>query len=238
MTRHLAVPALLCVGLLVATAGCGSGGARSRAASEGCEPSTTTLGATAEATPSTETDVDAELLSLARGAVVRVETSSGKFELGTAFRTVGGALVTARHVPESNSVRLSTSVGTDLTATVSAVSPENDLASMTGPAGDGLTLASSDPPPATPVWVAGYPFGSPLRLVRGSVLDYTAGGPFGESGRLMRSDVPLKTGNSGSPVLDSSGEVVGLAFGIESDNSDSLIVPISSVRHFLGVSCH
>jgi len=117
------------------------------------------------------------------------------------------------------------------------VSSGDDLASMTGAAGVGLTLAPADPPRASPVWVAGYPLGGALKLVRGTVLNYTSGGPFGESGRLMRSDAPLKSGNSGSPVLDASGRVVGVAFGVESDNSDALIVPVSTVRHFLAAGC-
>ena len=153
----------------------------------------------------------------------------------------GGAstprLVTNRHVAGGRlSAELSTWDGTDLGATISHVSSVSDLASMTGPAGDGLALALSDPRPATPVWVAGYPGGGALQLIRGTVLDYTDGRGYGEAGRLVRSDVPLMHGSSGSPVMNSSGEVVGVAFGVESDNSEALIVPASTVRRFLSAS--
>ena len=99
-----------------------------------------------------------------------------------------------------------------------------------------MPLALSDPPPATPVWVAGYLGRGALQLIRGTVLGYTDGRLYGEAGRLIRSDAPIKHGSSGSPVMDSSGEVVGIAFAVELDNSEALIVPVSTIRRFLSGS--
>jgi len=153
---------------------------------------------------------------------------------GTAFREVSGTLVTNRHVAGSSiSIQLSTWDGTDLMATVNHVSVVSDLASVSLVPGRGLTLAQTDPPPSSPVWVAGYPEGNELQLTTGTVLDYVDGGRFGQTGQVMRSDAEIKPGNSGSPVLDASGEVIGVAFATEVDNHDTLIIPASSVARFL-----
>ena len=66
--------------------------------------------------------------------------------------------------------------------------------------------------PGTPLWVIGYPDvgGGSITIVQGAVTGYTsAGGTLGKD--LLKTDAAISFGNSGGPVLDEKGELIGVA---------------------------
>ncbi len=71
---------------------------------------------------------------------------------------------------------------------------------------------AGDPSPGTPLWVIGYPDvgGGSITIVQGAVTGYTsAGGTLGKD--LIKTDAAISFGNSGGPVLDAKGELLGIA---------------------------
>jgi S1-C subfamily serine protease len=49
----------------------------------------------------------------------------------------------------------------------------------------------------------------------------------------MRVTNSVRPGNSGGPLLDSSGEVVGVVFGVEISTQDGLVIPVSALSQYL-----
>lgn len=99
-----------------------------------------------------------------------------------------------------------------------------------------VPLARSFPPPGTAVVVIGHPY----NLVR-SLVPTVTGGPrreiAGAHGAELQLDGPLAEGNSGGPVVDLDGRLVGIAYGTihaaEPGPTFSLAVPVDLVRAFL-----
>jgi S1-C subfamily serine protease len=54
-----------------------------------------------------------------------------------------------------------------------------------------------------------------------------------DASAVMRLSSPIAPGNSGGPVLDASGTVVGVVFGIETATGNGLAVPASAVRRLV-----
>jgi S1-C subfamily serine protease len=77
--------------------------------------------------------------------------------------------------------------------------------------------------------VAGYPLGGALTLTRGKIVDFVNGRPFGVDGRVMRITAQIKHGNSGGPVMDGQGRVIGIVFAIEIKSGLGLAIPLSSI---------
>jgi serine protease Do len=85
------------------------------------------------------------------------------------------------------------------------------------------------------VFAVGHPWGQPWVVTAGVVSGL---GPFAVPGRAhpgshIRSDVKLAPGNSGGPLLDARGEIVGVnAMVIGGDLS--VAIPSDVVRRWLG----
>lgn len=129
------------------------------------------------------------------------------------FVTADGYAVTNEHVlrgPRSLWVRIG---GKDLPLQVVDVDPANDLAlikveAVTRP----IPIAAGEPAKGEDVTALGYPIvramGTELKATFGRV--NALSGLRGD-GRHLQIDTPLQPGNSGGPVLNSRGEVVGVA---------------------------
>jgi S1-C subfamily serine protease len=195
----------------------------------------TTVEATATTTAATTTTLDTgdRLLAEARQFVYRVR-SVACLATGSSFATRQG-IVTNRHVASgSTSLELSTWAGTDFNATVRSISGGPDLTLLSSSfSQDAATLSTSAVLPGTEVWVAGYPEGNQLSVFAGIVMDYTSGAMFDEPGQVMEITNPVEPGNSGSPLLDSEGQVVGVVFAIETATGDGLAIPASTLAKFL-----
>lgn len=171
------------------------------------------------------------MLEAGRQFVFRVRNSAC-LETGTAF-SAGGQIVTNRHVAAGASqLDMATWDGSDFKAQVSVHSDAADLALVDGipPNETFATLATADPAAGEAVWVVGYPLGNQLSVSDGKVLRVLAGAPFGIAGPVLELSNRVQPGNSGSPVLDSSGDVVGVAFATEVANGDGLAIPVSALH--------
>lgn len=186
----------------------------------------------ASATPASSQD--SMILQRARQWVFRVRNENC-LAVGTAF-AASGEIVTNRHVAAgASTLDLATWEGQDFSSQVAAHDDTEDLALLDGvpPEDSYATLATADPTRGTPVWVAGYPLGDQLTVTSGKVLGMVSGQPFGLDGSVLEINDPIQHGNSGSPLLDSSGDVVGVVFAIDTINHDGLAMPVSSLRSLL-----
>jgi S1-C subfamily serine protease len=81
--------------------------------------------------------------------------------------------------------------------------------------------ATTGPEPAVgaAVTAVGYPLGGALTITHGKVLAYLDGNTLDPSiafnGQVMEVSAPVKHGNSGGPLLDSQGRLVGVVFAAQ-----------------------
>jgi serine protease Do len=155
----------------------------------------------------------AALVEALRQSVVRVNAAYGH-GAGVIW-TSDGLVVTNHHVVSRDYAEVELVDGRRLRATVVARDPENDLAALQLPAED---LSAAPVGDATALRVGelivavGHPFG-----VRGTATLGIVSAPVGPAwwGRrrreLLQADVDLAPGNSGGPLADVGGRVVGIA---------------------------
>lgn len=151
---------------------------------------------------------------------VRYEGQGSGFVIDSA-----GYILTNHHVVEGvGQIEVTLSDGRQLPAEILGVDPPTDLAVLKVPALDLLPVEwgnSENVVVGTPVWAAGSPFGLQQTVTFGIIsgkhrVDFR-GTRYEQSviggtayGDLMQSDVALNPGNSGGPLVNSMGEVVGV----------------------------
>lgn len=108
------------------------------------------------------------------------------------------------------------------------VDPDVDiaiLASQTPARRAGLALRSN-PKLKEPVTIFGYPLAGNAakngRVAVGVVLEFSS------DARVLATNASVLPGNSGSPVLDQSGAVVGVVFGI--NNKRTFAIPVDAIK--------
>lgn len=138
---------------------------------------------------------------------------------------------------------------------------ENDLCAVEPlPGYDGLSIGSK-PLVGEPVWAIGYPLGESLNITGGRVKDYGTTSLVSEipvsecSGPRLKkesmqiwffiidvcivtfdsvqTDLVIYGGNSGSPMLNIWGHVVGVVFAADTRSNWGRVVPLSYVEKFL-----
>lgn len=178
---------------------------------------------------------DNAILAEARQFVFRARNDAC-LSTGTAFafdRTV----VTNRHVAAgTSSLQLATWSGTDFSASVAGHSGSVDLARLAAawPGGTVPPPAGvSSPPVGSVVYVTGYPQGDQLTVTSGTVTGITTAPDLGVSGPILQISDQVKPGNSGSPLLDETGRVVGVVFALDSDTGAGLAMPLATLQSFL-----
>lgn len=178
---------------------------------------------------------DQQMLDLARGFVLRVRNVDCAL-LGTAF-VAASYLFTNRHViAGATRVELSAWDGHDFTASVLGHGGDVDLAQLdpTVLRGDSPALIGGpEPVPGDLVYVAGYPEGDQLTVSSGSVLGTIPGSRVGMTGQILLMSNQVEPGNSGSPVLNTQGQVVGVVFGLALKTHYALAIPVSSLSDFI-----
>jgi S1-C subfamily serine protease len=103
--------------------------------------------------------------------------------------------------------------------------PNNDVAlirTASPLSGHTFQLAGTVPPVGTPVGVIGYPEGGPLSFSQGTVsgLNRTIEVAGTAHANMIQTDAPIDPGNSGGPLIDLEGRVVGLVDAVNSRAAD------------------
>ena len=125
-----------------------------------------------------------------------------------------GYIITNNHVIEGCQKVVVHSKGKELPVTVVTYDPQNDLALLKGDFRPSIVfpLSSNRPELLQDVYVAGYPFGdkfsTSVKVTKGIISSLTG---LGNNFSNIQIDAALQSGNSGGPILDELGNVVGVA---------------------------
>jgi len=174
-----------------------------------------------------------ELLARVRPLLALV--SNGRRGAGAGVLAGDGLVLTNLHVVgRARSVQVQLEDGSSYDARVIASDPQVDLALLQIPSnGHAAAVFSSEKPrPGELVYAFGHPWGQ-RNVLTGGVLSAVTSlrGRHGEV-PVLRADVQLAPGNSGGPLLNASGEVIGLnamIFG----GDQSVAIPASLLQSFL-----
>lgn len=174
--------------------------------------------------------------------------SCGQEVVGSAVAIDAHTLVTNRHVIAGAGVlELDAWDGTSIQADVAQARSGRLVDVGIVEVSDTLpAVARTGPPPTRgePVTVVGYPLGGPLTLTAGKVAGYIDGrtlGPLGFDGRVIEVSATVHHGNSGGPLLDARGRVVGIVYAGQfaggatqaSASELGLAIPINAVARLL-----
>ena len=150
----------------------------------------------------------------------------------TGFVVAGGAIVTNEHVVRRGEVVIDTGTA-KIPTTIDRVDAFNDLALLIPSAelaAKPLPIAETSPTPGASVLAIGNPAGLERTISSGIVSAVRV-----EEGReLLQITAPLSPGSSGGPILNTNGEVVGVAVGILTEGQNlNFAVPASLVWRLL-----
>lgn len=133
--------------------------------------------------------------------------------LGTAFYIGDGDYLTAAHLATGHTTARLRNEGNDFPVTVSAIDPLNDLALLraSGSPSEPLQLRTDvDIRPGEVVAAVGYPLFEEYRAsITGGLVSRIS--EVRGLGLLIQTDAPINRGNSGGPLVDQCGRVVGMA---------------------------
>lgn len=174
----------------------------------------------ARAIPAEVSPAVAELVDRVRPSVVQIRSDGRGSGTGVIWRP-DGAIVTNDHVVAhaGDKIQVGLTDGRTLDAQVVARAPELDLALLSVPA-QGLPAAAAGDSRGLRVgelvFAVGHPWGQPW-VVTAGIVSGVGEAPVRSGGQgapatapYIRSDVRLAPGNSGGPLLNARGEVVGI----------------------------
>jgi putative serine protease PepD len=253
VNRHTFLRRVLPIGAALAI-GSGAGAAIYAGTTGGSSSAPVTVVASVAAQPAAATTTSLTQLykNVAPGVVdIVVNTSSGGFgdqgaqAEGSGFVVdTSGDIVTNQHVVNgATAIKVRFQNGNSVKATLVGTDPSTDIAviKVNVPASElhPLTFGSSSAVEVgQPVAAIGSPFGLPETLTSGivSALNRTISAPnnFSISGAIQ-TDAPINHGNSGGPLLNSSGQVIGVNAQIESDSGGNdgvgFAIPSDAVKN-------
>lgn len=175
-------------------------------------------------------------LAAAKNSVVVLEVPGGH---GSGF-LVGnsGYILTNHHVTtDLTTVRVIFANGSKTEGRVLKTDPRQDVAlvQIDSPPVSGLPFRLEDVPAATDVYAIGAPFDTKYQgsLTKGIVSGYRKD----KKGRWLQSDAAINGGNSGGPLVDNQGRVVGMcSSGMgETDSGINFFVPIADAFNVMGM---
>lgn len=172
----------------------------------------------------------AAVLRAAREFTVRIRAlGCDRLGTGSGFVLDDGLIVTNRHVVgQPRDVAISTWDGRSFEARVDGIALDADLA-VIRVVGLDLPVATVRVEPAVigePIAVIGYPGGGGATITTGEVLGLTDGPILGEQVPAIRVDAEVRPGNSGGPLIDAEGRVIGVIFALTGPDGDGLAVPV------------
>lgn len=166
--------------------------------------------------------------------VVRIDaTTCGGGGVGSGFLLSPRLVATVGHVVAGASAIDVTLGNHTSSGRLVGMDPNTDVALIRLAArlrGHGFQLSGTIPPVGTPVGVIGYPEGGPRSFSQGTVsgLDRTIEVAGAAHANMLQTDAPIDPGNSGGPLIDLEGQVVGLVDAISTKSSDiGFAVPAS-----------
>ena len=125
-----------------------------------------------------------------------------------------GYVITNHHVIDGCEKVVVHTKGKELPVTLVTYDPQNDLALLKGDFRPKTVFALSDSRPELlqDIYVAGFPFGdkfsTSVKVTKGIISSLTG---LGNNFSNIQIDAALQSGNSGGPILDDFGNVVGVA---------------------------
>lgn len=174
--------------------------------------------------------------TLLRASVLTIEagTSSGS---GFLISRQGYVLTNQHVVKGQRFVKLRLASGRELVGEVVQEQSARDVALIRTETGlDPLPLRSGDLAPGETVYALGSPLGEKFSgsLTRGIVSAYRTR----DGQRFIQSDVAILQGSSGGPLLDESGQAVGLAQSVATAGQGRInfFIPIADALKALGVT--
>lgn len=151
--------------------------------------------------------------------VVNVSLEGSTTRVGSGFAVTEEEVVTARHlVIDADQVLIRDISGRTLPAAVVGTDARTDLALLRVP-GAGLRPVALDPSPERPVGDTVIAIGNPYGLSHSLAVGVVGGrgrrlqGAVEEGVDYLQLSIPLNPGNSGGPVFDEQGRVVGVLSG-------------------------
>ena len=174
----------------------------------------------------------ADLAARLRASTVEVRSEERGGGSGVIWRT-DGLIITNHHVAQTDHPTVVLADGRSFPSRVTARDPERDLAALQIEATD-LPAAEIGDSAALRVGhlvlAMGHPLGIKGALTMG-IVHAVSGGGSGPA-RWVQADVSLAPGNSGGPLVDVEGRVVGINSMIA--GGLALAVPSNAVTRFLG----
>lgn len=177
-----------------------------------------------------------ELLTRVRPVLAIVQ--SGRRGAGAGVLAGDGLVLTSHHVvARGRSFKIKLDDDASYEARVLSRNPEVDLALLSISANGHPTAVFSErnPRPGELVFAFGHPWGQRAVLTGGVLSAVTAARTKGGDIPVLRTDARLAPGNSGGPLLNAAGEVIGLnamIFG----GDQGIAIPASVIREFLGMA--
>lgn len=177
-----------------------------------------------------------DLLSRVRPALVVVH--NGRRGAGAGVLVGEGLVLTSHHVvARGRSFKATLDDGATYEARALSHEPETDLALLSVPAsGHPVAIFSErEPRPGELVYAFGHPWGHRAVLTGGVLSAVTVARTKNGQIPILRTDARLAPGNSGGPLLNAAGEVIGLnamIFG----GDQGIAIAASAIRTFLGMA--
>jgi len=125
-----------------------------------------------------------------------------------------GYIITNHHVIEGCQEVIIHTKEKDIKTRIISFDPQNDLALLKGDFRPKtvFALSNSRPELLQDIYVAGYPFGdaisSSIKVTKGIISSLTG---IGNNFSNIQIDAALQSGNSGGPIIDDNGNVIGVA---------------------------
>ncbi|WP_324653115.1 serine protease [Georgenia sp. H159] len=159
----------------------------------------------------------------------------GSLATGSGFALDERTVITNRHVvDEADRIQITTYDGTEIDAVSAGAADLADLALLrtAEPLTDVPGLAEVDAEVGEQITVVGYPRGGKLTTASGSVLGYELDDLGSDLGTVGRTNAEVDHGSSGSAVLGSDGQVVGVVYAMDVWGN-SYMVPVSTLHDLL-----
>jgi S1-C subfamily serine protease len=161
----------------------------------------------------------ADVLRSAREFTVRIRTvGCERLGTGSGFVLENGLIVTNRHViGQPRTVAISTWDGRSFDARVEGISLDADLAIIEVSTTDlpAATLRTGPVAVGESIAVIGYPGGGSATITTGRLVSISEETILDQEGPFLIVDAEVRQGNSGGPVVDERGAVIGVIFALD-----------------------